>query len=283
MYAKREKCDFWMTKVKFLGHIVSQEGISVDPAKIDAILQWERPRNVIEIHSFLGLEGYYRLFVDNFSRIAAPLTKLTRKDVRFEWDDSCESTFMELKQKLTSAPLLNVPSSHDPYVVYTDASGTSLGCVLMQNGRVEAYVSRQLKPHEKNYPTHDLELAAVVFALKIWRCYLYEVKFEVYSDHKSLKYLFTQHNLNLRQQRWVEYLKDYDFSLQYHPGKANVMANALSRKSHGVLASLALEGLKRASTVEGYDQQYYEDRNVALVYNVTATPSLIQHAKETQW
>ena len=146
-----------------------------------------------------------------------------------------------------------------------------------------AYASHQLKPHEKNYPTHDLELAAVVFALKIWRCYLYGAKFEVYSDHKSLKYLFTQRDLNLRQRRWVEYLEDYDFTLQYHPGKANVVADALSRKPRGVLASLALEDWRRSVTVADYSLQYYENDNVALVYNVTAIPSLLQHAKETQW
>ena len=131
-----------MTEVKFLGHVVSQEGISVDPAKINVILPWEQPRNVTELRSFLGLASCYCRFVENFSRIAAPLTKLTRKDVIFEWDDSCKSAFMELKQRLTSAHVLTVSSSHDPYVVYIDASGTDLGYVLMQNGRVVAYVLR---------------------------------------------------------------------------------------------------------------------------------------------
>ena len=184
---------------------------------------------------------------------------------------------------MTSAPVLIVPDSQEPYVVYTDASGTRLGCVLMQHGKVVAYASRQLKPHEKNYPTHDLELSAVIFALKIWRYYLYGAKFEVYYDHKSLKYLFTQRDLNLRQRRWVEYLEDYDFTLQYHPGKANVVADALSRKPRGVLASLALEDWRRSVTVADYNLQYYESDNVALVYNVAATLSLLQHAKETQW
>ena len=153
--------------MKFLGHVVSQEGISVDPAKIDAILQWERPKNMREIHSFLGLAGYYRCFIEGFSRIAAPLTKLMRNDVKFDWDDSCESTFVELKQRLSSALVLIVPNSQKSYVVYTDTSGSGLECVLMQNRKVVAYASCQLKPHEKNYPTHDLELATVVFAFKI--------------------------------------------------------------------------------------------------------------------
>ena len=141
--------------------------------------------------------------------------------------------------------------------MYTYASSTGLGCMLMQHGKVVDYISRQLKPHKKNYPTHDLELAVIMFALKIWICYLYGVKFKVYSDHNSLKYLFTQRDPNLRQRCWIEYLKDYDFTLQYHPRKANVLADALSCKPHGILASLALEDWKRSATIAGYNLQYY--------------------------
>ena len=117
--------------------------------------------------------------------------RLTRKDVRFDWDDSCESTFMELKQRLTSALVRTVTNNLESYMVYIDALGTGLGCVLMQNNMVVAYASCQLKLHEKNYPTHDLKLAVIVFALKIWRCYLYGARFKVYLDYRSLKYLFT--------------------------------------------------------------------------------------------
>ena len=124
------------------------------------------------------------------------------------------------------------------YTIYCDASRDGLGCVLMQSGKVVAYGSRQLKIHEKNYPTHDLELAAVVFELKSWRHYLYGERFEVFSDHKSLKYIFSQKDLNMRQRRWMELLEDYEFELQYHPGKANVVADALSRRSYAELASL---------------------------------------------
>ena len=138
---------------------------------------------------------------------------------------------LELKQRLISAPVLAIPRSSRKLVVYSDASEYGLGCVLMQDGRVIAYASRQLKDYEKNYPTHDLELAAVVFALKIWRHYLYGEKCEIYTDHKSLKYLFTQKELNMRQRRWLELVKDYDCEINYHPGKANVVADALSRKS----------------------------------------------------
>ena len=208
--------------------VVSEQGVAVDPAKIKAVMKWELPKNVTEVRSFLGLAGYYRRFVEGFSKLAMPMTRLTKKGEKFLWTPECEIVFHTLKEKLTTAPVLIIPNSGEEYEVYTDASLRGLGCVLMQGGKVVAYGSRQLKTHEQNYPTHDLELAAVVFALKLWRCYLYGEKFQVYSDHKSLKYIFTQKDLNLRQRRWVEYLEDYDFSLNYHPGKANVVADALS-------------------------------------------------------
>ncbi|GAU51879.1 hypothetical protein TSUD_416640 [Trifolium subterraneum] len=231
LYAKFSKCEFWLFEVKFLGHVISQGGVSVDPAKVETVLNWERPRTVSEIRSFLGLAGYYRRFILGFSEIALPLTRLTRKGAAFVWDELCENSFNLLKQKLTSAPVLVVPDPDKKYVVYCDASNKGLRCVLMQEGAVVAYASRQLKPHEENYPTHDLELAAIIFALKIWRHHLYGVQFALYSDHKSLRYLFDQKELNMRQRRWMEYLKDFDFELNYHPGKANVVADALSRKA----------------------------------------------------
>ena len=133
--------------------------------------------------------------------------------------------------------------------MYCDASKYGLGCVLMQSGKVMAYGSWQLKNHEQNYPTHDMVLAAIVFALKIWRHYLYGEQFEVFSDHKSLKYIFTQRDLNMRQRRWMEFLEDYDFTLHYHPGKANVLADVLNRKSQGVLASIASREWRILETV----------------------------------
>lgn len=177
------------------------------------------------------MAGYYRWFIKDFSKIARPLTQLLRKDVKFLWTEDCEESFQELKRRLTNAPVLTLPRMGMNFTVYCDASKTGLGCVLMQNQKVIAYASRQLRPHEVNYPTHDLELVAVVFALKIWRHYLYGAKCELYTDHKSLKYIFTQKDLNMRQRRWLELIKDYDLEINYHPGKANVVADALSHKA----------------------------------------------------
>ncbi|KAL0540278.1 hypothetical protein IC582_024512 [Cucumis melo] len=230
LYAKFSKCEFWLKQMSFLGHVVSKAGVSVDPAKIEAVTGWTRPSTVSEVRSFLGLAGYYRRFVENFSRIATPLTQLTRKGAPFVWSKACEDSFQTLKQKLVTAPVLTVPDGSGSFVIYSDASKKGLGCVLMQQGKVVAYASRQLKSHEQNYPTHDLELAAVVFALKIWRHYLYGEKIQIFTDHKSLKYFFTQKELNMRQRRWLELVKDYDCEILYHPGKANVVADALSRK-----------------------------------------------------
>ena len=167
LYTKFSKCEFWLAEVRFLGHVVSSSGVSVDTEKVEAMMSWERPKSVFEILSFLGLSGYYMRFIEDFSRLAAPMTRLTRKEVKFDWDDQCEKTFQELKRRLTSAPILIVPERGHGYTVNCDASRAGLGCFFMQSGRVVAYGSRQLKNHEPNYPTHDMELEAIVFALKI--------------------------------------------------------------------------------------------------------------------
>ncbi|KAI3797797.1 hypothetical protein L1987_33060 [Smallanthus sonchifolius] len=235
LYAKFSKCEFWLKEVQFLGHIVNDKGIHVDPAKIETIKNWNAPKTPTEVRSFLGLAGYYRRFISNFSKIAVPLTALTHKGKTYEWGPKQEEAFQTLKQKLCNAPILTLPDGNDDLVVYCDASNQGLGCVLMQRGKVIAYASRQLKIHEKNYTTHDLELGAVVFALKIWRHYLYGTKCVVFTDHKSLQHIFNQKELNMRQRRWVELLNDYDCEIRYHPGKANVVADALSRKDHVML------------------------------------------------
>ena len=157
LYAKFSKCEFWLEQVVFLGHVVSAKGVSVDPQKVEAIVNWERPTSATEVRSFLGLAGYYRRFIEDFSQLALPLTALTRKNAKFEWSDKCEQSFQELKKRLVTAPILALPVTGKDYVIYCDASRLGLGCVLMQDENVIAYASRQLKKHKCNYPTHDLE------------------------------------------------------------------------------------------------------------------------------
>ncbi|XP_057416627.1 uncharacterized protein LOC130711144 [Lotus japonicus] len=285
LFAKFSKCEFWLDTVAFLGHVVSKDGISVDPSKVEAVQNWPRPTTVKEIRSFLGLAGYYRRFVKDFSKLASPLTRLTQKKVEFQWSNACEKSFQKLKECLTSAPVLALPSGGGGYAVYCDASRVGFGCVLMQHGKVIAYASRQLKGHEQNYPTHDLEMAAVVFALKIWRHYLYGETCEIFTDHKSLKYIFQQRDLNLRQRRWMELLKDYDCTILYHPGKANVVADALSRKSMGSLAHLA--EVKRPIVKEFQELvdsgvQFELAHSNSLLANVQIRSTFVDDIKQTQ-
>ncbi|GJR02398.1 putative reverse transcriptase domain-containing protein [Tanacetum coccineum] len=235
LYAKFPNVNFGFLKYSSLGHVdpivvIDSEGIHVDPAKIEAIKDWTSPKSPTEIRQFLGLAGYYRRFIEGFSKIAKPMTKLTQKKVKFEWGDKQEAAFQLLKQKLCSAPILALPEGSEDFIAYCDASKKGLGAVLMQREKVISYASRQLEIHEKNYTTHDLELGAVVFALKIWRHYLYGTKCTVFTDHKSLQHILDQKELNMRQRRWLELLSDYDCDIRYHPGKANVVADALSRK-----------------------------------------------------
>nr|AAL78107.1 Putative polyprotein [Oryza sativa]AAM47295.1 Putative polyprotein [Oryza sativa Japonica Group]AAP52470.1 retrotransposon protein, putative, Ty3-gypsy subclass [Oryza sativa Japonica Group] len=279
LYAKFSKCDFWLTEVKFLGHVITAQGVAVDPSNVESVTKWTPPKTVSQIRSFLGLAGYYRRFIENFSRIARPMTQLLKKDEKFKWTAECDKSFEELKKKLVSAPVLILPDQMKDFQVYCDASRHGLGCVLMQEGRVVAYASRQLRPHEGNYPTHDLELAAVVHALKIWRHYLIGNRCEVYTDHKSLKYIFTQPDLNLRQRRWLELIKDYDMSIHYHPGKANVVADALSRKSY--CTALCTEGMCEEL------RQEFEHLNIGIVEHgfvaaLEARPTLVDQVRAAQ-
>ncbi|KAL8115194.1 hypothetical protein AgCh_021867 [Apium graveolens] len=219
-----------------------RKDVSVDCSqKWCSVSKWEQPKTPTEVRNFLGLAGYYRRFVKDFSKIAAPLTKLTRKNEIFIWTEKCEGSFQELKKRLVSALVLTLSDVTGNFVIYSDAPLKGLGCVLIQHDKVIAYASRQLKPHEQKYPVHDLELAVIVFVLKLWRHYLYGEKCDIYTDHKSLKYIFTQKDLNMRQRRWLELIKDYDFSINYHPGKANVVADALSRKERLNMVQIAKE------------------------------------------
>jgi hypothetical protein len=245
LYAKLSKCEFKFENIAFLGHILTTEGIEVDLSKVEAVPKWKQPSNISEVRCFLGMAVYYRRFIKGFSSIARPMIELLKKDNKFVWTPKCEESFQAIKEKLTTVPVLTLPDIHQSFVILCDASRQGLGCVLMQNEKVIAYASCLLKPHEKNYPTHDLELAAIVHALKIRRHYLIGNKCHIFTNHKSLKYIFTQPDLNLHQRRWLELIKDYDIEIHYHPEKANVVADALSRKPFGEKATNFLEDWKR--------------------------------------
>ncbi|GJZ51540.1 putative reverse transcriptase domain-containing protein [Tanacetum coccineum] len=199
LYAKFSKCEFWLREVQLLGHVINGDGIHVDPSKIKAIRDWEALRTPSEVRSFLRLAGYYRRFIENFSKIAKPLTVLTQKSKTYDWGEEQENAFQTLKDKLCNALVLALPDGPKDFVVYCNVSGSGLGCVLMQRGKVKAYASRQLKIHKKNYTTHDLELGAVK-------------------------------ELNMGQHRWIELFSDFDCEIRYHPSKANVVTDALSWK-----------------------------------------------------
>jgi hypothetical protein len=182
---------FWLEKIQFLGHVLSAKGIAVDPSKVKDILEWNSPTTVHQVRSFLGLAGYYRRFIPDFSKIVKPITGLLKNDTKFDWSSKCNEAFEQLKVLLTTALVLAQPDIEKPFDVYCDTSGSGLGCVLIQEGRVIAYASRQLRRHEEHYPTHDLELAAVVHALKIWRHYLLGNTCHLYTDHKKFEvYLY---------------------------------------------------------------------------------------------
>nr|GEV11696.1 putative reverse transcriptase domain-containing protein [Tanacetum cinerariifolium] len=219
LFAKFSKCEFWLSKVKFLGHVIDSESIHVDPAKIESVKDWASPKTPTEIHQFLSLASYYRRFIEGFLKIARPMKKLTQKSMKFDWGEKAEAAFQLLKQKLCSAPVLALPEGSENFVVYCDASHKGLGAVLIQMEKVISYASLQLIVHEKNYTTHDLELGAVVFALKMWMHYLYGTKCVMFTDHKSLQHILEQKELNMRQRRWLELLSDYDCEIRYHPKK----------------------------------------------------------------
>src|SRR3954469_15754800 len=279
LYANFSKCEFWLKEVVFLGHVLSEGGISVDPAKIHSIMDWTAPTTQTEVKGFLGLAGYYSKFVEGFSSIARPMTQLLKKDQKFVWTEKCEASFQELKRRLVSAPVLTMPDLTKSFDVYCDASKVGLGCVLMQVGKVIEHLSRQLKPHELNYPTHDLELSAVVLAVKRWRHYLMGHCCDIYTDHKSLKYIFSQKELNMRQRIWIELITDYDLDIHYHPSKANVVADALSRLSCRLNSMILKEQPSLHKEMEAFRMELVSEGFLA---SIELQPTLISQIKEAQ-
>ncbi|GJV24393.1 putative reverse transcriptase domain-containing protein [Tanacetum coccineum] len=240
LYAKFSKCEFWLQEVHFLGHVVNQSGIRVDPSKIEAMKNWKAP------------------------------TMPSEKNQKYEWGEKEEEAFQTLKNNLCDAPILSLPDGIEDFVVYCDASNQGLGCVLMQKGKVIAYASRQLKIHEKNYTTHDLELGVVVFALKTWRHYLYGTKSVIYMDHKSLQHIFDQKELNMRQRRWIELFSDYECEIHYHPSKVNVVADSLSRKERENVLAERLHGLDQQMERKEDGSLYFMDR----IWRIKIVPTI---------
>ena len=240
-YVKLKKCCFEKKEVKYLGHIVGNNQIKVDPAKVEAVAKWPVPKNVSEVRSFNGLTCYFRKHIRAYAQINSPLTHLTKATTKWDWTPECEKAFQDIKQALITAPTLAMPDFTDPtgFEVLSDASIYGIGAVLTQHGKPIAYESKRLTPAETNWTTGDQELWAVVHALKVWRCYLEGIPFTVVTDHSPLTHLQTQPTLSRRQARWSEYLARFKFDWIYRPGRDNV-ADPLSRHPNFSVAILAL-------------------------------------------
>ncbi|XP_048515544.1 uncharacterized protein LOC125502056 [Athalia rosae] len=228
-----DKCEFLRKEVNYLGHIISEEGLKPDPKKLDAVKNFPIPKNPKNVKQFLGLAGYYRRFIQNFSKIAKPLTELLKKDKNFNWTEKQANAFAILRDKLCEKPILQYPDFNKPFIVTTDASGTAVGAVLSQ-GQIGqdlpiAYTSRLLNKAEQNYSTTEKVLLAMVYAVKHFRPYLYGKTFTLVTDHRPLTWLQSLKDPSSRLARWKVHLMDYQFNIQYKPGRINANADALSR------------------------------------------------------
>ncbi|WVZ05472.1 hypothetical protein V8G54_018818 [Vigna mungo] len=308
LFANKEKCLFSHEKVEYLGHIISTHGVAVDPTKVNSVLEWPIPKNVKGVHGFLGLTGYYRKFIKYYGKIAKPLTELTRKD-GFGWNEQAQEAFNELKQKVTSAPVLRLPNFEEEFVLEYDASGTGIGAILMQGKRPVAYYSKALSLRNLTKSAYERELMAVALAIQHWRPYLLGRKFTVFSYHKSLKQLMQQRITTCGQQNWLARLLGYNFEIIYKPGKENQGADALSRsRDEGEMKSMVsfpvwldwqelnaavhvddklkkiIEEMKAGQVYVGYEYKqgvlYYKDRLVILEKSVWVN-KLLEEAHST--
>lgn len=258
LYAKPSKCSFAQETIHFLGHIIERGRIRMDPKKVQAIEEWQPPKDVHEIRSFLGLTNYYRRFVKRYSEIARPLTDLTKKAEEWKWSSERQVAFERLKMAMTTRPVLSLPDLQKPFEVETDASDFAIGGVLTQEGHPVAFESRKLKDAERNYPAHEKELLAVVHCLRLWRHYLLGAPFMVKTDNSAVSYFLTQPKLTRRQARWQELLAEFNFTLEYRAGSSNKAADALSRRAD--LAELrmaaALSSSKVATSVKDQIREF---------------------------
>jgi transposase InsO family protein len=265
LYAKPSKCFFGVKEVEYLGHIVSHEGVKVDPNKIKAMMDWPIPKTLKNLRGFLGLTGYYRKFVRNYGRIAAPLTTLTKKDA-FSWTPEATKSFEQLKEVMCKAPVLTTPDFTKTFIVECDASGNGIGVVLMQEGRPLAFESRPLKGKDLHKPIYEKEMMAILHALKKWRPYLIGRHFKVKTDHDSLKYFLEQRLSSEEQQKWVTKILGYDFEILYKKGKQNVVVDALSRKDEDVEAFLcAISIIQPDWIIEARDEWKNDEKVWTLI------------------
>jgi hypothetical protein len=266
LYAKPSNCAFGLKEVEYLGHIVSHEGVKVDPKKIQANMEWPIPKTIKKLRGFLGLTGYYRRFVKNYGHIAAPLTNLLKKD-SFHWNESANLAFERLKEAMCTTLVLATPDFKMDFIVEGDASGNGIGAVLMQEGRPIAFESHQLKGKNQLKPIYEKEMLGILHAVKQWRPYLMGRHFKVKTDHDSLKYFLEQRLSSEEQQKWVTKMLRYNFEIVYRKGKENVVADALSRKDEKDEALLCALSILQEDWVEEAKEEWKND---------VATSNLIQ-------
>ena len=236
LFLKPEKCKFHRKQVDYLGVIVGNGRVKMDPVKVQGITDWPTPTNLTELRSFLGFGNYYKDFIKHYSQITCPLHNLTRKDTPWKWDDLAEHVFRRLKGIFTSYPVLRNPDPTRRYILDTDASNVAVGATISQeyvDGRHPiAYFSKSLSPAERNYDIYDRELLAIIYAVKAFRYLLLGARqqFLIRTDHDNLKYFRTPQKITPHQARWHEFLQDYNFKLIHIPGKSNTIADLLSRR-----------------------------------------------------
>ncbi|KAE8661278.1 hypothetical protein F3Y22_tig00116012pilonHSYRG00001 [Hibiscus syriacus] len=253
LYVKKEKCTFATEEVHFLGHVIGHGKLLMDRNKIKAITEWEPPTKVSEMRSFLGLVNYYRRFIQGYSARASPLTDLLKKGKAWEWSEQCQKAFENLKAAVSQEPVLALPDFTMPFEVHTDASDFAIGGVLMQEGHPIAFESRKLNDTERRYTVQEKEMTAIIHCLRVWRHYLLGAHFTIKTDNVATSYFQTQKKLSPKQARWQDFLAEFDYTLEYKPGKANVVADALSRKAELAAISLA-KGTVLERIKEGLEQ-----------------------------